>query len=229
MASEYLLKKARESYVPEETRELTPAEKRRNWWYYHKWHIIIGVVIVFCLADIVANALGIGQVKPDVSIAYVGGASLSEQTVSALTDGIAAFCPDMNGDGKITVEVQEYVIPPVGSSDGVLLAEAATVRLIGDISDCKSYFFLMEDPGRVQQMTTSLRNLDGSLPDDDDVTSDGKYLPVSQCPVLAEMVQDEAFQNLAFARRGFWTEKTSPNAAQCDELWDVLTQDADLP
>lgn len=228
MASEYLLKKAREEYVPEVVRELTPAEKRRNWWHYHKWHVVIGIALALCLADLLGSVLGIWEVKPDVSIAYVGRRSLSEQTAAALTDGIAALCPDMNGDGKVIVEIQQYVSPAVGNSDDVLYAEAATVQLIGDISEHKSYFFLMEDPGRVQQITSCLRNLDGSLPVDDP-TPDGKYLPVSACPVLAEMVQDEAVMNLAFSRRGFWTEKTSPNADQCDVLWDVLTQGADMP
>ena len=87
----------------------------------------------------------------------------------------------------------------------------------------------MENPGYVQQLTSSLRNLDGSLPDDNDYTADGKYLPVSTCPVLAEMVQDEAFQNLAFARRGFWTKETCPNADRCDELWEKLIQGAQMP
>lgn len=228
MASEYLLKKARESYVPEEIRELTPAEKRRNWWHYHKWHVVIGTILVLCLADILGNAFGIWEVKPDVSIAYVGGRHLSDETVTVLTDSIAALCPDMNGDGKVIVEVQQYVSPTVGDSDDLLYAEAATVQLIGDVSDCKSYFFLMENPGYVQQLTSSLRNLDGSLPEDDDSSPDGKCLPVSAIPVLARMVQDEDVLQLSFARRGFWNQKTSPNADQCDILWEKLMQGAVL-
>lgn len=228
MASEYLLKKARESYVPEEVRELTPEEKRRNWWHYHKWHVVIGVVLAACLVNILGNAFGIWEVKPDVSIAYVGRNRLPDETADSLTDGIAALCTDMNGDGKIVVELQQYVSPVIGDADDVLYAEAATVQLIGDVSDHKSYFFLMDDPGRVQQLTSCLRNLDGSLPEDGDLTPDGKFLPVSACPVLSEMVPDEAFRNLAFARRGFWSEKTSPNAAQCDELWAELIEGAEL-
>lgn len=228
MASEYLLKKARESYVPEEVRELTPAEKRRNWWHYYKWHVIIGTILVLCLANILGNAFGIWKVKPDVSIAYVGSHSLSDETASALTHGIAALCPDMNGDGKVIVEVQQYVSPTVGDSDDLLYAEAAAVQLIGDVSNCVSYFFLMDNPGYVQQLTSSLRNLDGTLPEDD-ASPDGKCLPVSAIPVLAEMVQEEAFQNLAFARRGFWTKETCPNADQCDKLWDILMQGAEMP
>lgn len=229
MASEYLLKKARESYVPEEVRELTPAEKRKNWWHYYKWYVAAGVVLAACLVNILGNAFGIWDVQADVSIAYVGRNRLSSETASALTDGIAALCTDLNGDGKILVELQEYISPVVGDADDALYAEAAAVQLIGDITSCKSYFFLMDDPGRVQQLTSVLRNLDGSLPEDRDTTPDGKYLPVTACPVLAGITQDEGFQKLSFARRGFWDERTVPNAEGCDALWEVLTQGAEMP
>lgn len=52
MASEYLLKKAKEEVKTQEVRVLTKAERRRNWWNYHKWHVVIGVLLVLCLGDI---------------------------------------------------------------------------------------------------------------------------------------------------------------------------------
>ena len=38
MASEYLKKKYQD-VKPDAPVELTPAEKRRNWWYYNKWYV----------------------------------------------------------------------------------------------------------------------------------------------------------------------------------------------
>lgn len=222
MASEYLLKKAREEYVPEEVRELTPAEKRRNWWHYYKWYVVAGIVLVLCIANIVGSALGIGKIRPDVSIAYVGTHTLSEETVQTLTDGIAALCTDFNGDGRILVDFHQYVNPDVGDADNLLYAEAAQLKLIGDITECRSYFFLMEDPDAFQRLTTCLRNLDGSL-HDEDTTAEGKVLPLGACPVFAGMNLGEQIESLSFGRRGFWTEKTSPNAEDCDALWAALT------
>ena len=52
MASEYLKWKYRD-VKPRETKELTPAEKRKNWWHYHKWHILTGVVLAAALASLI--------------------------------------------------------------------------------------------------------------------------------------------------------------------------------
>ena len=40
MASEYHKWIARNE-KPEEKRQLTKEEKWKNWWYYHKWHVVI--------------------------------------------------------------------------------------------------------------------------------------------------------------------------------------------
>lgn len=232
MASEYLLKKAKEEAKPEEVHVLTKDEKRRNWWDYHKWHVVIAIVLTVCVVDILWNVLGIGQAEPDYSIAYVGSTPLSEETAEALRSGFAALSPDLNGDGKVTVELQQYVSANTGDSDSLYYAQAAQVQLVADVEDCRSYFFLLEDPAGFQKATSALRNLDGSLPYDGDLTPEGKYVLWGDCPVLAEMelgTAQEAVSQLAFARRGFWTEKTVPNAPGCDALWESLTEGAKRP
>lgn len=231
MASEYLLKKYQD-VKPDQVRELTKEEKRRNWWHYHKWHVVIAAVLAVCVGNILWNALGIGETKPDYSIAYVGSVPLSEETAAALCDGLAAISPDLNGDGKVTVELQQYVSVNTGDSDSLYYAQAARVQLVADITDCKSYFFLLEDPAGFQEATSALRNLDGSLPADGDLTPDGKYVIWGDCPRLTQIelgTAQETVSRLSFARRGFWTEKTVPNAAECDALWERLTEGAEKP
>lgn len=231
MASEYLLKKYQD-VKPDEVRELTKEEKRRNWWHYHKWHVVIAAVLALCAGNILWNILGIGEIKPDYSIAYVGTTPLSEETAGALRDGLAAISSDLNGDGKVAVELQQYVSVNTGDSDSLYFAQAARVHLVADITDCKSYFFLLEDPAGFQEATSALCNLDGSLPADGDLTPDGKYVLWGDCPILAQIdlgAAQETVSHLAFARRGFWNEKTVPNAAECDALWESLTEGAKTP
>lgn len=232
MASEYLLKKAREEAKPNEVHTLTKGEKQRNWWHYHKWHIAVAAVLAVCIGSILWNALGIGKPKPDYSIAYVGSTPLSEETAAALRAGLAALSPDLNGDGKVTVELQQYVSVNTGDSDTLYYAQAAQVQLVADITECTSYFFLLEDPAGFQEATAALCNLDGSLPSDEDLTPEGKYVIWGDCPVLAQIslgADGETISRLAFARRGFWTEKTVPNSPACDALWDALTEGAKVP
>lgn len=231
MASEYLLKKYQD-VKPDQVRELTKEEKRRNWWHYHKWHVVIAAVLALCAGNILWNALGIGEIKPDYSIAYVGSTPLSEETAAALRDGLAAISPDLNGDGNVAVELQQYVSVNTGDSDSLYYAQAARVQLVADITDCKSYFFLLEDPAGFQEATSALCNLDGSLPADGDLTPDGKYVIWGDCPVLTQIelgTAQETVSHLSFARRGFWTEKTAPNVAACDALWERLTEGAKKP
>lgn len=226
MASEYLLKKAKESVKPEEPRVLTKAERRRNWWHYYKWHVGIGILLVLISGSILMNALGIGQVKPDYTIAYVGSMPLSAETETALVEGFTALSPDMNGDGKVTVSLQQYTAVDTGDSDTLYYAQAAQVQLVADITDCVSYFFLLEDPASFQEATSVLCNLDGSLPPDGNLSPDGKYVLWGDCPVLAQMDTGTDLSHLAFARRGFWTEKTASNSEACGELWETFTEGA---
>lgn len=232
MASEYLLKKAREEAKPEEVHTLTKGEKRRNWWHYRKWQVVIAAVLAVCAGNILWNVLGIGTIKPDYSIAYVGSVPLSEETAEALRSGLAAISPDLNRDGEVTVALQQYVSVNTGDVDTLYYAQAARVQLVADITDCRSYFFLLEDPAGFQEVTSALCNLDGSLPADGDLTPDGKYVIWGDCPVLAQIelgTAQEIVSQLAFARRGFWNEKTVPNVAECDALWENLTEGAKKP
>lgn len=49
---------------------------------------------------------------------------------------------------------------------------AAGTSLLGDLLECQSYFFLLEDPERFQEEYHSLCRLDGSLPADYDNSVD---------------------------------------------------------
>ena len=237
MASEYLKWKYRD-VKPREKVELTPAEKRKNWWHYHKWHILIGVVLAGVGASLIWQALGIGNVKPDYQFAYVGTAALPEDTVSALEERLAAYGTDANGDGRVAVSIREY---PLYSPDAQT-AMAAQVQLMSDLTECESNFFLLEDPERFQRGYLSLCRLDGSLPEEGDDSAEGTYLEWSQCPALAGMELGEysydllgdtvigdsskLLSGLSIARRGFWTEKDAPHPEECEALWMALTEGA---
>ena len=54
MASEYLKKKYKD-VKPDVKRELTPAEKRKNWWHYHKWHVAAAVVLTLIAEEMVCG------------------------------------------------------------------------------------------------------------------------------------------------------------------------------
>ena len=238
MASEYLKWKYRD-VKPEEKIPLTAAEKRKNWWYYYKWHVAVGAVLLYILCDLVCGALGIGETKPDYRVAYVGRNNLPDDTVSALEAVLAAMGEDLNGDGKTVVELRQYAFS--GGDEGGA-AYSAGIKLTADLTECESYFFLLENPAQFQMNYRSLRKLDGSLPEDGDYSADNTYLAWGDCPVLAEMElgeysypllgetvsgsSNDLVSGLFIARRGFWTEKTSAYPEGADALWEKLTEGA---
>ena len=236
MASEYLKKKYKD-VKPDVKRELTPAEKRKNWWHYHKWHVVVAAGLLAILGSIAWNALH--QVRPDYQIAYVGTNALPDDTAAAVEACFAALGEDLNGDGEVVVRLAQYASSGGTDPQTVMAAE---VRLMADLTGRESYFFLLEDPEQFQRSYHSLRRLDGTLPADGDDSGEGTYLAWDQCPVLAQMdlgeysyalmggtasgSSSELLSGLYLARRGFWTEDEAPYPEGCNALWEKITEGA---
>ena len=58
MASEYLQWKYRD-VKPDEKVQYTRKQKLLNWWRYHVWWVLGGVLLLIALGDILLGALGI--------------------------------------------------------------------------------------------------------------------------------------------------------------------------
>lgn len=219
MASEYYKWLARD-VKPEEEKVLTKQERRANWWYYYKYYVLVGAVLLGIGVSLICSYFGIGQTKPDYAIAYVGSASLSEEAAAALQARFAELGADENGDGEIYVAVNQYVRHSTGDSDSYYYAQAAEAQLIADITDCDSYFFLLEDPEDFQESMHVLCNADGSLPGDEDFSAEGRAWPVSEFAALEDL--PEELRGLYLGRRGFWTEDTVNYLEGCEALWNSL-------
>ena len=238
MASEYLKWKYRD-VGPDQAVELTPRQKRANWWYYHKWYVLLGTGLLAAALYLIARGLGFGQITPDYQVAYVGSAALPEDTAAALETALADLGTDCNGDGQVVVRLNQYVMGD-SSGEGAVYAYAGSTRLMADLEARDSYFFLLEDPAVFQENYQILRRLDGSLPEETDQDYESCYLCWSDCPVLQALPLGEYTEKilnqelrgdsqallapLFVARRGFWTERTCSYSQECDALWDEITR-----
>lgn len=238
MASEYLKWKYRD-VQPNPKLEMTPQQKRANWWFYHKWQVLLGIGGVALGIYLGARALGVGQIKPDYQVAYVGSTAIPEETVTALESALADLGTDCNGDGKVVVCVNQYVMGD-NSDDGAVYTYASSTKLMADLDACDSYFFLLEDPVSFQKNYQVLRDFDGSLSEEAEQEQDSYCLAWSQCPVLQALplgeftevllgqeIHGDSQEQLAplyVARRGFWTERTCSYLQECDTLWNVITR-----
>lgn len=182
MASEYLKKLAREQKIEEVKHEMTDKEKRQNWWYYHKYHVLIAVVALVLLGFMIKDLFFNREPEPDYQVAYIGSTYLPEDTAAALETELARMGGDLNQDGQVVVKVREY--PLYADEANYQTVMSAQVQLSVDVGDCESFIFLMEDPERFQEDFELLTYPDGTLPEGN---ADGIWYAWTDCPVLMDL------------------------------------------
>lgn len=141
MASEYLRWKHRD-VQPEKPLQLTPKQRRQNWWYYNKWYVLLGAAAVCIVGNLIWNA--VTQVHPDYQIAYVAAVPLSEEQEADWESRLAERGTDCNGDGEVVVQLNQYLTLRNGGD--AMYNYASNVKLMADLDACESYFFLLDDP-----------------------------------------------------------------------------------
>lgn len=210
-------------------------DKIKNWWYYYKWYVICGILLLAIVVRLIGGAFGFWEKEPDYQIAYVGETELPADTVEAIEKAFAAVSDDFNGDGEVLVRVNQYAASSSESS-GVF---GADVPLIGDIEKCDSYFFLMDDPDYFQREYHLLADPDGGCPEETDYGTEDKVISWTDCPAFSdtdtgtytdtllgqEITGDnqDILSELFLGRRCFYNDETVPYIDQCDELWNLLS------
>lgn len=149
---------------------------------------LCGVILLGIACNLIGNAMGLWRKKPDIQIAYVGKSELPQDTVSALEQAFTTIADDYNHDGEILVKIHQY-IDGIQSSDieTAYYEYASEISLIGDISDCESYFFLLDEPDNFQREFQLLAAPDGSCPDTRDYATTDKVIAWPDCTTLSKM------------------------------------------
>jgi len=180
-----------------------PAFTWKNWWYYNKWFVILGIAAVAVIANVIIGNLK--KVKPDYQIAYIGTYPLSEDAASAIESALAAAGKDLNGDGQVIFKLNQY--PTVKNADPeIALGQVGwETQLMADLLDCESYFFLLENAEEFGD------NYD--ILDEDPIS-------VSSVDLLSHI---EDIKDMKLSRRAFEGNRTVKNKDGCDEFWLALT------
>lgn len=168
-------------------RQYTKKEKFLNWLHYNKLWVVAVTLILWVAGSMVWNVLGIGQVKPDYRMAYVGSRKLTEGTVEALETALASFGRDVNGDGKVTVRLTQHITADPTNTDNLMYGYAADMTVLADITEGESTFFLLENPVDFQISFQILAQPDGSAPAEDDFEALDKVFLWENCPALASL------------------------------------------
>lgn len=230
MASEYLKQKAQrelQDETPSAPVSYSKRERFSNWMHYHWWWFLVGAVLLWIVGSMLWNVFGIGKTKPDYIFAYVGAEPIGEDAAAALETALATLGTDVNGDGKVRVELRQYATKRTGDAETALYYnQAADTKLLADITTGESYFFLTDDPEGLQRAYQILANADGTPPDEYDRSVEGKAFLWNNCPALAGLdVDADVGGRLYIGRRCFYDEAEGAHDAQA-AFWTVLTEGA---
>ena len=141
----YLLNAGDETINKNEIVLETGKEKRQNYWYYHKWYYLIGaaalILVILFLRSTVFKA------KPDYTIALLTQEAYPEEFTNQLADYMEQYGEDLNGDGKVMVDVLSYQLYIGTSAEGrdANMVMAGSVKFTGDVMMNTSMIFIADE------------------------------------------------------------------------------------
>jgi len=128
----YLVNAGEDTIHKNEIKPETPREKRRNWWFYHKEHVIICVISAAILFSIIYSI--VSKVEPDYTVALLTSYSMPTVGTEELERCITPYADDRNGDGKVMVRVVNYTFSSTTASSE--MAQQQQLELTKFAADC---------------------------------------------------------------------------------------------
>ena len=248
MAGEYYRWLARNE-KPREKRELTPAEKRRNWWEYHKWYLAIGLVCIIMVTVMFSDAIRTNRNQADYHIVFVGTATLPDDTVAALETAFAQLGEDLNGNGQVRAELTQYQLHAQEQSEefqtNVEQVYSTSMQLLVSVETPENMIYLLEDPALFAANYPILTRVDGTSPEEDPDSRVPMWYRWGDCPVLAGLDlgdfqlpveggtargdSQQVMGSICIARRGLWGDDGNEITDGALRLWQRLTEGATYP
>lgn len=197
-------------------RDLTGRERLRNWWDYHRFHVLLAGVLAVLAAVLLLQDPG--GPAADYTVCWVSPRVLEEDAASALADRLSPCGRDLNGDGVVQVEVRQIQL----DLNALLTRDAqgqqeygALLALNADLEAGQSGLFLTDDPAALQAYTGALVYRDGTVPAEGAV--DWENMTVSW--------EQEGVGAVWAGLRGCWKDDWRETWTQYRTLWDALLAD----
>lgn len=135
-----------EDVAPQDTPTVSKKDKFKNFVYYHKFAIIaVPLALIFAIWAIVDL---FATPKPDYVITVITENTLDSQFLDQLQSKLAAYGEDVNGDGKVLLYVNNYVIP--ADLENISSASTGAMQLQADLETGSCVLFLCENPQYIQ-------------------------------------------------------------------------------
>lgn len=207
--------------IPDKPRELTPAEARANWWHYHWYYVALIAAAVLLAGYFVWSR--VTEVESDYTVAVVGRMDPDEAFLSELETKLETLADDVNGDGKVKVEVKSiWLALDYDGRDASVqqLMQSSEDKLNSDFYLAESTIFIVDDPAEMEQRYGCFRLLDGTDPQEGDRVQTADFAVPLEDTALAG-TKSESGADWYVARRlaeGVDSEKLSV----ADALWEKM-------
>lgn len=141
----YLVNAGEDTIHKNEIKPETPREKRQNWWFYHKGHVIGCVVAAAVLFSIIYSI--VSKVEPDYTVALLTSYSMPSVGTDELERCISAYADDRNGDGKVVVSVVNYTFSSTTAATPEMAQQqqAELTKFVADCTANDSMIFLHDE------------------------------------------------------------------------------------
>lgn len=218
----------------EDKRPEDPKKKWENFWYYHRLHVLIAAAVLLLAGFFVWQSLQ--SVTPDYTVGMITETQCPDSVVEQLQNDMQKYGKDLNGDGKVVVQVDQYTISPSepgssGASSGQTLAdpqvqEAMQVKLAADLATGTSMIFLTDDASFQSQQAKNhlFAYLDGSTPPDTETDYGKMRVALEKCPAFSGGGAAGYFISLRAYRGTAVGGKSDGYYKACKELFDKLTR-----
>jgi len=140
---------------PEVTMKTDYVERIKNWWWYHKIHVLIGVLAL--AAVIYSFAHSAGKPEADYHIGLLLAHPCTEEYLNSLPETFAAFGEDTDGDGEILVEVHSYFVDLADDNENAGALNYEKIALLdADLIGSTSGIFLTDSPDALLKVTEDI-------------------------------------------------------------------------
>lgn len=134
-----------------------------NFWYHYKWWTLFALFLLIVIGSGIYFA--VTDIKYDYNIAYVTYSPISMTQMDKFDKEIAKYAEDVNGNGKVDVNVQYYNMGTI--NDDLNGHVSNLVNLQSDINNAQSTIFIVDKEAFefIQKNYKCFGNQDGSYAD----------------------------------------------------------------
>lgn len=115
---------------------LTPKQKRENFWFYYKYHVLIGIAVLVVIVTSIIEI--VNRPKYDMKIVMVTDNTTTQSQEEALADFFEQYIYDYDGNGEVSIGFELQNLPLSGNidedEDKAQMIEAMQTRFLAELS-----------------------------------------------------------------------------------------------